>query len=170
MAKQWIPAFAQSGASPPDPKTVNYNVEVVRFRVVREHGVSRTRQAPLSAPSAVAALAAQLIPDDAREHFGVLLLDAQNRLVVYHEVSTGTLSASLVHPREVFGPALRVMGVAAIVLVHNHPSGEPAPSREDLRLTRQLVDAGKLLDITVHDHIILGTDDAYVSFAERGLL
>jgi DNA repair protein RadC len=62
------------------------------------------------------------------------------------------------------------MGVASIILVHNHPSGEPAPSREDLRLTKQLVEAGKLLDITVHDHVILGTGDAYVSFADRGLL
>jgi DNA repair protein RadC len=170
MAKQAIPAFAQSGASPPDAKTTNYTINVVRFRVVRETGVSRARQAPLSTPAAVAALAAQIIPDDAREHFGVLMLDAQNRLVVYHEVPTGTLSASLVHPREVFGPALRVMGVASIILVHNHPSGEPAPSREDLRLTKQLVEAGKLLDITVHDHVILGTGAAYVSFADRGLL
>ncbi len=170
MAKQWLPAFALSGASPPDAQTTNYTIHVVRFRVVRESGAPRTRRTPLSTPSAVAALAAQLIPDDAREHFGVLMLDAQNRLVVYHGVSTGTLSASLVHPREVFGPALRVMGVASIILVHNHPSGEPTPSREDLRLTQQLVEAGKLLDITVHDHVIVGADGAYVSFADRGLL
>ena len=169
MANHWLPAFAQSGASPPDAKP-NYTVSVVRFRVVREPGGPRTGQAPLSSPAAVAALAAHLIPDDAREHFGVLMLDTQNRLVVYHEVATGTLSASLVHPREVFGPALRVMGVASIILVHNHPSGEPAPSREDLRLTKQLVEAGQLLDITVHDHVILGAGDAYVSFADRGLL
>ena len=69
-----------------------------------------------------------------------------------------------------FGPALRVMGVASIILVHNHPSGEPTPSREDLRLTKQLVEAGQLLDITVHDHVIVGAAGAYVSFADRGLL
>src|SRR6266478_919078 len=137
--------------------------------MVREPGAPRTRQTPLSTPSAVAALAAQLIPDDAREHFGVLMLDAQHRLVVYHGVSTGTLSASLVHTREVFGPALRVLGVASIILVHNHPSGEPTPSREDLRLTQQLVDSGKLLDIPVHDHVIVGsgTQD-YTSLAATG--
>ena len=146
---------------------MNYTVNVVRFRVVREPG---PRRAPLSAPGAVAALAAQLLPDDAREHFGVFLLDAQNRLVAYHEVSSGTLTASLVHPREVFGPALRVLGVASVVLVHNHPSGDLTPSKEDLRLTRQLVEAGKLLDMVVHDHVILGTDGGFVSFAERGLL
>ena len=70
MAQQWLPAFAQSGASPPDAQTTNYTIHVVRFRVVREPGAPRTRQTPLSTPSAVAALAAQLIPDDAREHFG----------------------------------------------------------------------------------------------------
>ncbi len=105
----------------------------------------RTRQAPLSNPAAVAALAAQLIPDDAREHFGVLMLDAQNRLVVYHEVSTGTLSASLVHPREVFGSALRVMGVPSIILI--------------------------LFDLPIHDHVILGNGTSeYVSLASRGLI
>ncbi len=138
---------------------MNYTVNVVRFRVVREPG---PRRAPLSAPLAVAALAAQLLPDDAREHFGAFLLDAQNHLVAYHEVSSGTLTASLVHPREVFGPALRVLGVASVVLVHNHPSGDLAPSKEDLRLTRQLVDAGKLLDVVVHDQIAQERDGVVV--------
>ncbi len=87
------------------------------------------------------------------------------------EVSTGTLSASLVHPREVFGPALRIMGVASVVLLHNHPSGDPTPSREDLRLTRQLVDASKLLDLQIHDHVIIGNGtDAYVYMASRSEL
>jgi DNA repair protein RadC len=94
------------------------------------------------------------------------MLDAQNRLVAAHEVSTGTLSASLVHPREVFGPALRILGVASVVLLHNHPSGDVTPSREDLRLTRQLVDSGKLLDIPVHDHVIVGSGNQdYTSLA-----
>lgn len=98
-----------------------------------------------------------------------MLLDAQNGLVAAHHVSTGTLSASLVHPREVFGPALRVLGVASVVLIHNHPSGDTTPSREDLRLTRQLVEAGKMLDIRVYDHVIIGNGgDEYVSLAQRG--
>jgi DNA repair protein RadC len=90
-------------------------------------------------------------------------------------VSVGTLNASLVHPREVFGPVLRVMGIAAIILVHNHPSGDVTPSREDLRLTQQLVEAGRLLDITVHDHVIIGhgpdhdgVTDKWVSLAQTG--
>jgi DNA repair protein RadC len=85
-------------------------------------------------------------------------------------VSEGTLTTALVHPREVFAPAIRDRA-AALILVHNHPSGDPTPSREDLRLTRQLADAGKLLDIAVHDHIIIGNGtDAYVSLAQRGAL
>src|SRR5215471_12382022 len=110
------------------PGPVNYSVRVVRFAVVREATESVPRT--LSTPEAVATLARELIPDDAREHFGVFLLNARNGLIAYHKVSTGTLSASLVHPREVFGPALRVMGVASLILVHNHPSGDPEPSRK----------------------------------------
>jgi DNA repair protein RadC len=149
---------------------VNYTVRVVRFAVVRELAAPPLPRT-LSEPGAVAELAHALIADDAREHFGVFMLNAQNRLMAYHEVSMGTLTASLVHPREVFGPAFRLLGVASLILVHNHPSGDPTPSREDIRLTRQLVDAGKLLDITVHDHVILGNGTGdYVSLATRGLI
>src|SRR5215475_3322554 len=157
-------SVAPAGAQP-----LNYAVNVVRFTVVREAPAGAPRS--LGDPDAVAALARDLIPDDGREHFGVFLLNAKNGLVAYHEVSTGTLSASLVHPREVFGPALRMLGVAAVILVHNHPSGDAEPSREDLRLTRQLVDAGRLLDLAVHDHVILGSgSEAYVSLATRGAM
>jgi len=162
-------AGALAPAAVHDAGHVNYSVRVVRFAVVREALGPAPRT--LSTPEAVATLALELIPDDAREHFGVFLLNARNGLIAYHEVSTGTLSASLVHPREVFGPALRVMGVASLILVHNHPSGDPEPSREDIRLTRQLVDASKVLELAVHDHVIVGNgSDAYVSLASRGLI
>jgi DNA repair protein RadC len=151
---------------------VNYRVRSVSFTVVREPGATTRGRPQLSSPAAVVPVARSLIPDDAREHFVALYLDTQNRLVATHEVSSGTLSASLVAPREVFGPALRLLGVASVVLVHNHPSGDATPSREDLRLTRQLVDAGKLLEILVHDHVILGDGEGagWVSLAERGEL
>jgi DNA repair protein RadC len=146
-----------------------YKLHVVSFSVVREAAPEHQPRPKLNDPNAVAHLARQIITDDAKEHFWMLLLDAQNGLVAAHHVSTGTLSASLVHPREVFGPALRVLGVASVVLIHNHPSGDATPSREDLRLTRQLVEAGKLLDIRVHDHVIIGNgSDQYVSLAQRG--
>jgi DNA repair protein RadC len=153
---------------PVDP--TEYEHHVVSFSVVRESAEEKAGTRPvLSEPTAVTALARQIIADDAKEHFWILMLNAQNRLVAGHEVSTGTLSASLVHPREVFGPALRVMGVSSLVLLHNHPSGDPVPSPEDLRLTRQLVDASKLLDLQIHDHVIIGNGtDAYVSLASRG--
>jgi DNA repair protein RadC len=163
------PAIASSTPARP-PVVVNYTVRVVRFAVVREPAAPPLPRS-LSDPGAVAELARELIADDAREHFGVFMLNAQNRLLAYHEVSMGTLTASLVHPREVFGPAFRLLGVASLILVHNHPSGDPAPSREDIRLTRQLVEAGKLLDMTVHDHVILGNGTSdYVSLATRGLI
>jgi len=147
----------------------NYCVHEVRFTVVRESGAPDPWL--LDQPSKAAELARDVLPDDAREHFAVFCLDARLKLVALHFVSVGTLNASLVHPREVFGPALRLMGVASLVLVHNHPSGDPAPSREDIRLTRQLVEAGRLLDIPVHDHVVIGNGTgAHVSFAERGLL
>ena len=85
-----------------------------------------------------------------------------------HLVSTGTQSATLVHPREVFRLAI-AEGAAGIILVHNHPSGDPTPSADDRAITRQLVDAGKLLDIPVYDHVVIG-NGRYVSFAEAGLL
>jgi DNA repair protein RadC len=125
----------------------------------------------LDAPETVAALARDLIPDDGREHFVALYLNTKNRLVAAHVVAIGTLSSALVHPREVFGPALRIIGIAALVLVHNHPSGDPTPSRDDVSLTTKLVEAGRLLDVTVHDHVIIGSGTAaHVSMASRGLL
>ena len=83
-------------------------------------------------------------------------------------VSEGTLSASLVHPREVFKPAI-LESAASIILLHNHPSGDPTPSQEDLRLTRQLVECSRLMDLRIHDHVVIGRG-RYVSFAEKGMI
>ena len=83
------------------------------------------------------------------------------------QISEGSLNQSIVHPREVFSPAVRE-SAAAVILVHNHPSGDPTPSREDLEISRRLKEAGELLGIRVLDHIIIG-DNTYVSFVERGL-
>ena len=100
--------------------------------------------------------------------FYVLTLNSQSRVVSCQEVTRGTLTSSLVHPREVFRLAI-AEGAAGIILVHNHPSGDPTPSADDRAITRQLVDAGKLLDIPVYDHVVIG-NGRYVSFAEAGLL
>jgi DNA repair protein RadC len=98
----------------------------------------------------------------------VALLDAQNGLLRDVVVSEGTLSSSLVHPREVFKPAI-LEPAASIVLIHNHPSGDPTPSREDVRLTRQLAECARLLDLRIHDHVVIGRG-RYVSLAERGVI
>jgi len=102
------------------------------------------------------------------ESFGVLLLDARNRLLSDDILSQGGWSASVVRPREVFRRAL-LAGAPALILYHNHPSGDPAPSREDIQITRQLVEAGQLLGIKVLDHLIVG-GEGYASLRERGLL
>jgi DNA repair protein RadC len=122
----------------------------------------------LSAPAEVYAAFGPLMEDLPREVFRVALLDAQNGLLRDRVVSEGTLSASLVHPREVFKPAI-LESAASVILLHNHPSGDPTPSREDVRLTRQLVECARLLDLRVHDHVIIG-QGSFVSLAERGII
>jgi DNA repair protein RadC len=100
------------------------------------------------------------------EEFLVLLLDAKHRKLREVRVSQGSLTAAIVHPREVFAPAIHE-AAAAVILVHNHPSGDPSPSPEDLSLTRRLREAGTILGIEVLDHVIVGAN-AYYSFAEAG--
>lgn len=101
-----------------------------------------------------------------RETFHALLLDARGRLMREEEISVGSLTECLVHPREAFRPAVRE-GAASVVFVHNHPSGDPAPSVEDVKLTRKLFEAAKVLDIRLADHVIVAAH-GYFSFVEEG--
>ena len=98
----------------------------------------------------------RLISDSAKEEFHIVTLDTKNQVVATHQISVGTLDASLVHPREVFKPAIKD-SASSILLVHNHPSGDPAPSPEDFRVTTRLESSGELLGIDVLDHIVLGS-------------
>jgi len=134
----------------------------------RMAGEAREAGAPLRGPRDVAAVFAPRLQDAPVEEFHVAILDAQHRLERDVLITRGLLDASLVHPREVFREAIAERA-AAVILVHNHPSGDPTPSAEDRAVTAQLVAAGRLLDIPVHDHIIVGRG-RYVSFAEAGLL
>lgn len=102
-----------------------------------------------------------------RENFCVYLLDTKHRPVGFEIVSVGILNGSVIHPREIFKAAI-VANAAAIILVHNHPSGEPEPSAEDGEVTRSLVDAGKLLRINVLDHVITGPAGKFYSYQEAG--
>jgi len=104
---------------------------------------------------------------ETKEYFLTLHLDGKNRIICIEEVSVGSLNQSIVHPREVFKTAL-LSSAAAIILIHNHPSGDPQPSREDREITRRLKEAGELLGIRVLDHMIIG--ETYLSFVEMGLM
>ena len=108
------------------------------------------------------------VQEEAQEVFGILVLNTKNKIVAVHEVSRGTLNASMVHPREVFKPAV-LHNAAAIICFHNHPSGDLEPSREDIEITKRLVEAGKIMGIEILDHIIV-SDDRYVSLKERGVV
>lgn len=102
-----------------------------------------------------------------RERFVVLLLNTKNAVIESHTVSIGTLSSALVHPREIFKPAIQA-SAASIILVHNHPSSHLEPSREDREVTRRIVEVGETIGIEVLDHLIIG--DGFLSLKERGLL
>lgn len=108
------------------------------------------------------------IRDKTREHFKIIFLDSKNRVISTETHSEGTLTGSSVYPREVVDAALRHKA-AALIFAHNHPSGDPKPSSEDVAITRQLVFAGKIMGIAVHEHIIIG-DNCYFSFADQGYI
>ncbi|MFX4261300.1 RadC family protein [Pelotomaculum propionicicum] len=103
-----------------------------------------------------------------REHFCSIMLDTKNQVIDVDKVSIGTLSSSQVHPRELFRNAIK-KSASRMILVHNHPSGDPEPSREDIEITKKVSDAGCLIGIEVLDHIVIG-DGKYVSFKEKGLI
>jgi DNA repair protein RadC len=106
--------------------------------------------------------------DADKEHFVLLALNNKNRVNGYKVISTGTLTASLIRPGDVYRAALH-LAAAAVVFVHNHPSGDPMPSQEDQEITRRLKECGEMLAIRVLDHVILGAE-RYYSFSDKGLL
>jgi DNA repair protein RadC len=106
------------------------------------------------------------IGDKRREFFKVIFLNSKNKVIAADTISEGTLTASSVYPREVIQAALS-HDAAALIFAHNHPSGDPEPSSEDVAVTRQLVFAGKVMGLVVHEHIIIG-DNQYYSFADQG--
>lgn len=133
----------------------------------RAAGGSRGTPAAVSTPEDVVARL-EHIRREKREHFVVVLLDAKNRILKVSTIHIGTLTMSVVGPREVFREAVRE-GASSLVVAHNHPSGDPTPSPEDLEVTARLVEVGLTLDIPVHDHVILG-DPEWVSLRTRGLM
>lgn len=123
----------------------------------------------VSGPEDVVGLCALQFRGVDREHFWALALNTKNRLLRMVEVSVGSLSASIVHPRELFRDAVRV-SAASIVVVNNHPSGDPTPSGADIQLTRRLQKAGDVLGIEVLDHVVIGDGGAHTSMRDAGLM
>ena len=122
---------------------------------------------PLKCPQDVAGLLMEEMRYLKKEHMKLVLLNVKCNLISVEEISVGSLNASIVHPREVFNPAIRKSS-ASIIMVHNHPSGDPSPSSEDISITARIAEAGKLIGIELVDHIIIG-DGKYISMKEKGL-
>lgn len=144
-----------------------YRIPRYKISLVKDGNVMTEKKSISSPQDAVPILEAYLEGSD-REHFVILLVDTKNHIIGIHTVSIGSLNQSIVHPREIFKPAC-LCNAACIILAHNHPSGDPSPSMEDLEVTKRLVDAGKILGIAILDHIVIG-DDTFFSFKEKGLI
>ena len=147
---------------------VAYTIPVYRVSLVRE-GALLCEAYKCRNSATVSELLHTYLADADREHFVVFFVDQKNRVIGMHTVSMGSLTASVVHPRETFKAAI-LANAAAIVCGHNHPSGDVQPSQDDRAITKRLVKAGKLLGIEVLDHIIIGSKGVYFSFADENML
>ena len=144
--------------------TVLAAVEIGRRLSVR----AAEKREKIHGPEDAAAYAMPHFRYERKEHFAVLLMNTKNHVIGMPTVSTGSLSASIVHPREVFQAAIR-QSAASMILVHNHPSGDPTPSEADISMTLQVQEAAQVLGITLHDHLIIGKSRE-VSFRSAGYL
>ena len=144
-----------------------YRIPSVKIQLVKDGIIAASERPYISTPEDVAAIMRPVIEVLAEERMYVMLLSTKNRVNAIQEVSVGSLNASVVHPREIFKAAI-LSNAAALILVHNHPSGDPTPSPEDVHLTKKLIEAGLLLDIPVLDHVIMG--DRYKSLKEVGVI
>jgi DNA repair protein RadC len=134
----------------------------------RVNEIKGKERLPIQSPEDIVRYFGPKFRDLVQEEFWIFPLNAVNRLLEPKQISKGILNSSLAHPRECFREAI-TQSAAAVIFVHNHPSGNPEPSQEDCAITSQLVEAGKILGISVHDHIIIASDK-FTSFAERSLL
>src|SRR5215471_5699222 len=148
-------------------KTKQARIPIYRVTLVKE-GKMPTYESRIRSSANAYTVLQEYLADTDREHFVILMLDQKNQVIGLHTVSVGSLTASVVHPRETFKAAI-LANAAAIICGHQHLSGCPQPSNEDRAITHRLVESGKLLGINVLDHVIVG-DGRYFSFADEGLL
>lgn len=144
-------------------------INVYSLRLVKESSVTYNLEKPIVNPATAAEIINQVfdLENQPNEIFAILCLNTKNKVAGAHIISQGSLSASIVHPREVFKAAI-LNNAASIILAHNHPSGDPEPSREDIETTKRLVEAGEILGIRVLDHVIIG--EQYLSMKGEGLM
>ena len=135
------------------------------FEFNKRHNLAKIDNSIIKCAKDVFDYVSKRLPSKDKEHFIILHLDSRNRIIKDEVISIGTLNVSIIHPREVFKSAIKE-STNAIILVHNHPSGEPSPSHEDNKITKRLLEAGELLNIKVLDHVILG-NESYWSFKEN---
>ncbi|MFW6028733.1 MAG: RadC family protein [Halanaerobiales bacterium] len=147
------------------------NIQKYSLRIVKETGGRYDLNRVIKSPKDAFKTFIEVLDMDIRpeEVFAIITLDIKNQITGIFEVSVGTLSSSYVHPREVFKRAI-LQNSAAIILGHNHPSGIPDPSRDDINITKKLIEGGELLSIDVLDHIIVGNKDTYISMKEKGVI
>jgi len=156
--------------TPEDPyQTHLFNrLPLYSTRLVRETEFTYPTRFKVTEPSEVATILHDYFSDKDREEFLIVLLDTANTVTGLSQISVGGLSSSVVEPRQIFKTAI-LANAAAVILAHQHPSGNSEPSREDIKITRQLVEAGEIMDVPVHDHLII-TKAEYTSLANRGVI
>jgi DNA repair protein RadC len=149
-------------------KTMVFKTAIYDVVLVRKGCVLREYESIKSSAEAARLITAYLKGVD-REHLVGLYLDASNHPLGIHTVAIGTVNSLNVHPREVYKPAI-ILGAVSLYVAHNHPSGNPTPSTNDIQLTPRLIAAGRIIGINLRDHLIVTEQDGFVSFAQRGLI
>jgi DNA repair protein RadC len=141
-----------------------YRIPIYRVALVRD-GSQKADDKQIRGSWMAAHIFREFLGDVDREHFCVMMLNTKLHVIGIHTVSIGSLDATLAMPREVFKPAI-LSNAASVILCHNHPSGDTTPSGDDISLTGRLAEAGSMLGIRVHDHVIIGDDNKYYAFSE----
>lgn len=173
MKKQTPKAFKQKALFQEyeEPEKSKF-ISVYRVSLVRDQDVA-FEQSPLSNSAQAHKIIQKLIETQGqsdREQFCIILLNAKNQMIGLNIVSTGSLTAATVHPREVLKSAI-LANACALILCHNHPSGDVSPSDADIALTKQIIQASKIMEIQIHEHIIISMEDErYYSFADHGII
>lgn len=159
--------MAERGIGPAKAVAIKASIEMGK-RIAGDVQIRKTIKSPEDVKNTVKEMLMEEMRNYDREHFRVMYLDRKGGLLQMEDVSIGGLHSSIVHPREVFKTAVK-KSAASIILVHNHPSGDPAPSTEDIEVSKRLIEAGKIMGIEVLDHVIIG-ENKYCSLKERGLI